>query len=194
MTAVGRGLAWRRRASEAVREPFVYRHRSRAACTPACHSTKDSTIFARYMSWGQFFPKRFDNHARRCDGPVRARARTSRRRGRAVSHGTELGDQSRRGELSPRRNYTLRYDIDQQSFPVIQFGSCSGRIRIHQTCQTPRHAKRAGLRFRYEPHHGRGSHGTLYVGDHRTIVKRGKLKPGLFHAMLKQLDIRKEDF
>ena len=57
MTAVGRGLAWRRRASEAVREPFGYRHRSRAACTPACHSTKDSTIFARYMSWGQFFRK-----------------------------------------------------------------------------------------------------------------------------------------
>jgi len=57
-----------------------------------------------------------------------------------------------------------------------------------------RHAKRAGLRFRYEPHHGKGSHGTLWVGDHRTIVKRGKLKPGLFHAMLKQLDIRKEDF
>ena len=57
-----------------------------------------------------------------------------------------------------------------------------------------RHAKRAGLRFRYEPRHGKGSHGTLYVGDHRTVVKRGKLKPGLFHAMLKQLDIRKEDF
>lgn len=57
-----------------------------------------------------------------------------------------------------------------------------------------RHAKRAGLGYRYEPRHGKGSHGTLWVGDHRTIVKRGKLKPGLFHAMLKQLDIRKEDF
>ena len=40
----------------------------------------------------------------------------------------------------------------------------------------------------------KGSHGELYVGSHRTIVKYGKIKLGLFHAMLKQLNIRKEDF
>ena len=56
------------------------------------------------------------------------------------------------------------------------------------------YAKRAGRRFRLEPRRGKGSHGELYVGSHRTIVKYGKIKLGLFHAMLKQLNIRKEDF
>ena len=57
-----------------------------------------------------------------------------------------------------------------------------------------RYAKRAGLRFHFERRHGKGSHGELYVGDHRAIVKHGEIKRGLFHAMLKQLDIRKDDF
>ena len=57
-----------------------------------------------------------------------------------------------------------------------------------------RYAKRTAQPFRFNPRHGKGSHGELYVGGHRTIVKRGKIKPGLFHGMLKQLNIRKEDF
>jgi mRNA interferase HicA len=42
---------------------------------------------------------------------------------------------------------------------------------------------------------GSGSHGTLYIGDHLTIVKDLKKKrgPGLLSDMLKQLGIRKED-
>ena len=57
-----------------------------------------------------------------------------------------------------------------------------------------RYARRTGKTFRFDPRHGKGSHGVLYVGDHRTIVKRGELKPGTFRAMLKQLDIPKEHF
>ena len=57
-----------------------------------------------------------------------------------------------------------------------------------------RYAKRTGQPFRSNPRHGKGSHSELYVGDHRTIVKRGTIKTGLFHEMLKQLNIRKEDF
>ena len=57
-----------------------------------------------------------------------------------------------------------------------------------------RHARKTGKAFRFDPRHGKGSHGVLYVGDRRTIVKRGELKPGTFRAMLKQLDIPKEDF
>ena len=49
-----------------------------------------------------------------------------------------------------------------------------------------------GLRF--EPTHGKGSHGRLYVGGNFTTVKRGEIPPGLFNAMLKQLKIKKEDF
>ena len=57
-----------------------------------------------------------------------------------------------------------------------------------------RHARKTGKAFRFDPRHGKGSHGVLYVGDRRTIIKRGELKPGTFRAMLKQLDIPKEDF
>ena len=57
-----------------------------------------------------------------------------------------------------------------------------------------RYARRAGLSFRFDPRRGKGSHGALYVGQRRTIVKLGELKPGTFHGMLKQLDISVEDF
>ena len=50
-----------------------------------------------------------------------------------------------------------------------------------------RHARRAGETFRFDPRHGKGGHGVLYVGERRTTVKRGELKPGAFRAMLKQL-------
>ena len=57
-----------------------------------------------------------------------------------------------------------------------------------------RHARRTGKKFRFDQRRGKGSHGVLYVGDRRTIVKRVELKPGTFRAMLKQLDIPKEGF
>lgn len=34
----------------------------------------------------------------------------------------------------------------------------------------------------------------LYIGSRRTVVKHGELKPGTYRAMLKQLEIREEDF
>jgi predicted RNA binding protein YcfA (HicA-like mRNA interferase family) len=42
---------------------------------------------------------------------------------------------------------------------------------------------------------GKGSHGTLYFASRRTIVKHRKteLKPGLLHAMLKQLGLTLDD-
>ena len=46
----------------------------------------------------------------------------------------------------------------------------------------------------FDPRHGKGSHGVPYVGDRRTTVKHGEPTPGAFQAMLKQLDIPKEDF
>lgn len=65
------------------------------------------------------------------------------------------------------------------------------RSRIHQTRTALR---KAGLSFRFDPRRGKGSHGALYVGQRRTIVKLGELKPGTFHGMLKQLQISVEDF
>jgi mRNA interferase HicA len=57
------------------------------------------------------------------------------------------------------------------------------------------YAKRRGLTLSWVAHRGSGSHGTLYVGDRLTIVKDTKkeLGPGLLAAMLKQLNIRRED-
>ena len=42
---------------------------------------------------------------------------------------------------------------------------------------------------------GKGSHGTLYLGNHYTIVRnlKDELKTGTLNAMLKQLGLKKED-
>ncbi len=34
----------------------------------------------------------------------------------------------------------------------------------------------------------------LYLGSRRTVVKHGELKPATLQSMLKQLEIRREDF
>ena len=57
-----------------------------------------------------------------------------------------------------------------------------------------RYARKARLELRFDPGRGKGSHGLLYVGNRRTVVKRGELKPGALRGMLKQLGIREEDF
>jgi mRNA interferase HicA len=56
-------------------------------------------------------------------------------------------------------------------------------------------AKRKDLTYRWEPHRGVGSHGTLYLGDRFTVVKdlKKELGPGLLADMCKQLGIRKGD-
>ena len=57
-----------------------------------------------------------------------------------------------------------------------------------------RYAKKAGHGYRFNPTHGKGSHGRLYVGGNFATVKRGEIPPSLFNAMLKQLKIKKEEF
>ena len=57
-----------------------------------------------------------------------------------------------------------------------------------------RYAKKTGQDFRVDVKRGKGSHGILYIGNRRTTVQKGELKPGTFRNMLKQLDIQKEDF
>ena len=56
------------------------------------------------------------------------------------------------------------------------------------------YAKRTGQEYRLEPRRGKGSHQRLWVGRHFTTVQHGELKRGVFLAMLKQLNIDKEDF
>ena len=57
-----------------------------------------------------------------------------------------------------------------------------------------RYAATNGLDFRFEQARGKGSHGQLYVGRRRTMVKRTELSQGLLRNMLRDLGIKKEDF
>ena len=57
-----------------------------------------------------------------------------------------------------------------------------------------RYARKTGQECRFESGRGKGSHGILYVGNQRTVVKRGKISKGMLTAMLKQLQIEKRDF
>jgi mRNA interferase HicA len=56
--------------------------------------------------------------------------------------------------------------------------------------------REAGQAVSFVPQRGKGSHGTLYLGSKRTVVRNPKdeLKKGTFHAMLKQLGLRADQF
>jgi mRNA interferase HicA len=58
-----------------------------------------------------------------------------------------------------------------------------------------KYAKAHGVRCEWHPDLGKGSHGVLILGDHRTVVRNPKdeLKTGTFHAMLKQLGLSRSD-
>ena len=57
-------------------------------------------------------------------------------------------------------------------------------------------ARDRGIEARVDRKRGKGSHVTLYYGTRRTVVRnpRDELKTGTFHAMLKQLGLKKEEF
>jgi len=57
-----------------------------------------------------------------------------------------------------------------------------------------RYARNTGQDFRFDPAHGKGSHGRLHVGSRFTTVKPGELSKGLLAAMLRQLNIDRKDF
>ena len=52
-----------------------------------------------------------------------------------------------------------------------------------------RYASNNDLEFRWDESRGKGSHGTVYVGDRRTTVKTGELKPGYVRLLLDQLGL-----
>lgn len=57
-------------------------------------------------------------------------------------------------------------------------------------------ADKSQLKMSFVPQRGKGSHGTLYLGDRWTVVRNTKdeLKKGTLHGMLKQLGIDPNDF
>ena len=56
------------------------------------------------------------------------------------------------------------------------------------------YARRTGQPFRFNPTHGKGSHGRVYVGPRFTTVQRGELQKGVLAAMLRQLNISRREF
>ena len=57
-----------------------------------------------------------------------------------------------------------------------------------------RYARRNGLEFYLDPTRGKGSHGTVYVGDQRTIVQHGEIGRGVLSTMLRELRIDRQGF
>ena len=57
-----------------------------------------------------------------------------------------------------------------------------------------RYARKTGQDFYFDPRHGKGSHGTLHVGNRRTIVKHGEISGPMLATMLKQLGIDGKEF
>ena len=56
------------------------------------------------------------------------------------------------------------------------------------------YARRTGQSFSFDPAHGKGSHGRVYVGTRFTTVQRGELRTGVLAAMLRQLNIDRREF
>ena len=57
-----------------------------------------------------------------------------------------------------------------------------------------RYARRTGQEFYFDPAAGKGSHGRVWVGARFTTTQHGEIPIGTLSSMLRQLDIRKEDF
>ena len=53
-----------------------------------------------------------------------------------------------------------------------------------------------GFAVRFDRRHGKGSHGTLHYGSHKTTLKdlRKEISPGLLSGMLAQLGLSRRDF
>ena len=57
-----------------------------------------------------------------------------------------------------------------------------------------RYARKNRLEFNFAPNRGKGSHGTVYVGDRRTIVQHGEIPNPTLFDMLRDLNINRGEF
>ena len=53
-----------------------------------------------------------------------------------------------------------------------------------------------GVDVRFDPKRGKDSHGTLYYGNNKTVLKdrRKEIKAGLLSSMIRQLGLNSNDF
>ena len=131
------------------------------------------------------------------EAPPASRSFARRRQGVAQGPGGDERELSRYGPYNGmagmRANATWREPLSPLAFRSQRYdtGAVNGTDFVRRA---RRYARRAGKSFHFDPRRGKGSHGVLSVGDRRTVVKRGELKPGALQGMLKQLDIPREDF
>ena len=57
-----------------------------------------------------------------------------------------------------------------------------------------RYARQHRLEFDFDPARGKGSHGTVYVGDRSTQVQHGEIATGTLMSMFRELGIDRRDF
>lgn len=57
-----------------------------------------------------------------------------------------------------------------------------------------RYARKNRLDYYLDSRRGKGSHQVVYIGVRRTTVQYGEIGPGTLISMLKDLNIRQEDF
>ena len=55
-----------------------------------------------------------------------------------------------------------------------------------------RYARRRGLQVSYRPDRGKGSHAEVGLGDRKTTLPRGEMKPGTLRRILHDLGIEKQ--
>ena len=57
-----------------------------------------------------------------------------------------------------------------------------------------RYARNTGQEFRFDPAHGKGSHGRLYIGSRFATVQRGEMSKSVLAMVLRQLGINRQEF
>ncbi|MCY3948942.1 MAG: type II toxin-antitoxin system HicA family toxin [Acidimicrobiaceae bacterium] len=57
-----------------------------------------------------------------------------------------------------------------------------------------RYARGRGLVVDYRPELGKGSHAEVRLGERRTYLPRGEIKPGTLRSILRDLEIDKREF
>jgi len=56
------------------------------------------------------------------------------------------------------------------------------------------YARTHGLTFEVSPERGKGGHQLIRIGGRPTTVKSGEIGTGLFHKMLRDLDVSNDEF
>lgn len=54
-------------------------------------------------------------------------------------------------------------------------------------------ADNKNIYYDFKQERGKGSHGTVYLGDKRSLVPKGEIKTGTLHSIFKNLFIKEQD-